>query len=57
MLIICLIVRHDRSKLDKLKEELRKSFEIKDLRPARQNLGIETLVTEKEGRYDYHREV
>ena len=35
-----LIVGHDTSKIDKLKKELSKSFEIKDLGPTSQILGI-----------------
>ena len=35
-----LIVGHDTSKIDKLKKELSKSFEMKDLGPASQILGI-----------------
>ena len=35
-----LIVERDKSKIEKLKKELNKSFDMKDLGPARQNLGI-----------------
>ncbi|RVW94339.1 Retrovirus-related Pol polyprotein from transposon TNT 1-94 [Vitis vinifera] len=35
-----LIVGHDTSKIDKLKKELSKSFQMKDLRPTSQILGI-----------------
>ena len=36
-----LIVRHDKFKFDKLKEELSKSFAVKDLVSVTQILGIE----------------
>ena len=37
---VMLIVGHDKSKIDKLKEELSKSFAMKDLGPTRQILDM-----------------
>jgi hypothetical protein len=45
-----LIVGRDTSKIDRLKEELSKSFAMKDLGPARQILGMKISRDRKNGR-------
>ena len=45
-----LIIGHDKSKIEKLKKELSKSFAMKDLGPAKQILGMKITSDRKKGK-------